>query len=70
MLEKNIIKTSIPEKLRIQKGGGVLIIATDGATSTEMEYMKNEIIKKLMITMGIEQLIELDLEILLFKTKC
>ena len=40
-------KTSIPEKLRIQKGGGVLIIAADGATSTEMEYMKNEIIKKI-----------------------
>ena len=33
--------------MRIQKGGGVLIIATDGATSTEMEYMKTEIIKKI-----------------------
>ena len=40
-------KNSIPEKLRIQKGGGVLTIAADGATSTEMEYMKTEIIKKI-----------------------
>ena len=40
-------KKSIPEKLRIQKGGGVLTIATDGATSTEMEYIKTDIIKKI-----------------------
>ena len=38
---------SIPEKLKIQKGGGVLIIAADGATSTEMEYYKLNIIKKI-----------------------
>ena len=40
-------KNSIPEKLRIQKGGGVLTIATDGATSTEMEYIKTDIIQKI-----------------------
>ena len=40
-------KKSIPEKLRIQKGGGVLTIATDGATSTEMEYIKTDIIQKI-----------------------
>ena len=40
-------KNSIPEKLRIQKGGGVLTIATDGATSTEMEYIKTDIIHKI-----------------------
>ena len=66
-MEKSIIKTLYPEKLRIQKGGGVLTIATDGATSTEMEYIKTDIIQKLMIIMGIEQLIELDFETLLSK---
>ena len=40
-------KNSIPEKLRIQKGGGILTIATDGATSTEMEYIKTDIIHKI-----------------------
>ena len=44
---KEYYKNSIPEKLRIQKGGGVLTIATDGATSTEMEYIKTDIIKKI-----------------------
>ena len=43
---ENYCKISIPEKLRIQKGGGILTIATDGATATEMEYIKPEIIKK------------------------
>ena len=38
---------SIPERLKIQKGGGVLIIATDGATSTEMEYYKLDIMNKI-----------------------
>ena len=40
-------KNSVSEKLRIQKGGGVLTIATDGATSTEMEYIKTDIIQKI-----------------------
>ncbi|MEC7830705.1 MAG: DUF721 domain-containing protein [Pseudomonadota bacterium] len=43
---ENYYKISIPEKLRIQKGGGILTIATDGATATEMEYIKDEIIRK------------------------
>jgi len=40
-------KISIPEKIRIQKGGGILTIATDGATATEMEFIKSDIIKKI-----------------------
>ena len=30
---------SIPEKLKIQKGGGVLIIAADGATSVSYTHL-------------------------------
>ena len=40
-------KNSIPEKLRMQRGGGILTIATDGATSTEMEYIKTDIMQKI-----------------------
>ena len=40
-------KSSVPEKIRIQKGGGILTIATDGATATEMQYIKVDIIKKI-----------------------
>ena len=40
-------KITIPEKIRIQKGGGILTIATDGATATEMEFIKSDIIKKI-----------------------
>ena len=39
-------KITTPEKIRIQKGGGILTIATDGATATEMEFIKSDIIKK------------------------
>ena len=31
----------------MQRGGGILTIATDGATSTEMEYIKTDIMQKI-----------------------
>ena len=38
---------SLPIKLHIEKIGGYLVIACDGSTAIELEYLKEEIIKKI-----------------------
>ena len=38
---------SLPIKLHIEKIGGYLVIACDGSTAIELEYLKEEIIEKI-----------------------
>ena len=38
---------SIPIKLKIEKIGGYLVIACDGSTALELEYLKEDIIEKI-----------------------
>ena len=43
---------SLPIKLHIEKVGGYLVIACDGSTAIELEYLKEEIIKKINLYYG------------------
>ena len=40
------VEKSLPIKLQIEKIGGYLLIACDGSTALEMEYLKEDIIEK------------------------
>jgi len=43
----SFIEKSLPIKLQIEKIGGYLVIACDGSTALELEYLKEDIIKKI-----------------------
>jgi hypothetical protein len=43
----SFIEKSLPIKLQIEKIGGYLVIACDGSTAIELEYLKEDIIKKI-----------------------
>tara|TARA_B100001057_G_scaffold427522_1_gene452317 strand:- start:309 stop:812 length:504 start_codon:yes stop_codon:yes gene_type:complete len=41
------VEKSLPIKLKIEKIGGYLVIACDGSTAIELEYLKEDIIEKI-----------------------
>ena len=43
----SFVEKSLPIKLKIEKIGGHLVIACDGSTALELEYFKEDIIKKI-----------------------
>tara|TARA_Y100001936_G_scaffold225987_1_gene244950 strand:- start:363 stop:860 length:498 start_codon:yes stop_codon:yes gene_type:complete len=43
----SFVEKSIPIKLQIEKIGGYIVIACDGSTALEIEYLKEDIIEKI-----------------------
>tara|TARA_B100000212_G_scaffold316108_1_gene270770 strand:+ start:19 stop:504 length:486 start_codon:yes stop_codon:yes gene_type:complete len=43
----SFVEKSLPIKLQIEKIGGYLVIACDGSTALELEYLKEDIIEKI-----------------------
>tara|TARA_Y100001970_G_scaffold267877_1_gene358405 strand:- start:504 stop:989 length:486 start_codon:yes stop_codon:yes gene_type:complete len=43
----SFVEKSLPFKLQIEKIGGYLVIACDGSTALELEYLKEDIIEKI-----------------------